>query len=370
MISCRYCGQETPAVSVYCMICGQRLARKKRGEARRYPKARKLADGSLLGQLMVGGVRLTVKAASESEYRARIDALRSGVVEAKKAPPSVTLGAALDRYIETRRPVLSPSTVTGYLNVRKKRFADYMGQDVASIDWQAMVSTEAGGSISAKTLKNAWSVCKAAAKAAGATVPKVQLPQIIRAERPFLQPEQVPTFIAALAGRKCRLAALLALHGLRQSEIQALDWAGIDIKAGTIRVAGAVVYDEDHKPVRREENKNPSSRRTVPVLLPELSEALQAARPESGTGPVVSISPSSLYKGINAACEAAGLPKTGVHGLRHSFASVCWAAGVEEKVCMEWGGWSDRETLSRIYTHVSDAARAEAADKFRAAVGA
>ncbi len=43
----------------------------------------------------------------------------------------------------------------------------------------------------------------------------------------------------------------------------------------------------------------------------------------------------------------------GVHGLRHSFASLAYHLNMPEKVAMQIGGWSDRETMSKIYTHLA-----------------
>jgi hypothetical protein len=51
-------------------------------------------------------------------------------------------------------------------------------------------------------------------------------------------------------------------------------------------------------------------------------------------------------------CDAAGLPRVGVHGLRHSFASLCYSLGVPAKITMQIGGWSNPQTLTKIYTHL------------------
>ena len=41
------------------------------------------------------------------------------------------------------------------------------------------------------------------------------------------------------------------------------------------------------------------------------------------------------------------------HGLRHSFASLCYHLGIPAKIAMQLGGWSDMQTMLRIYTHIS-----------------
>ena len=83
-----------------------------------------------------------------------------------------------------------------------------------------------------------------------------------------------------------KITALLAISSLRRSEIAALDWdsGDIDLKYGWIHVRGAVVPDKDHKLVKKDENKNETSRRDVPIIEP-LHRALSAV--EHKTGQVV-----------------------------------------------------------------------------------
>ena len=61
----------------------------------------------------------------------------------------------------------------------------------------------------------------------------------------------------------------------------------------------------------------------------------------------------ALYANIQRICENAGLPKVGVHGLRHSFVSLCYHLGISELACMKMAGYSDYATMRRIYTHLA-----------------
>ena len=50
------------------------------------------------------------------------------------------------------------------------------------------------------------------------------------------------------------------------------------------------------------------------------------------------------------------MPPVGVHGLRHSFASLASLAyhlQIPEQIAMEIGGWSDIGTMRKIYTHIA-----------------
>lgn len=132
----------------------------------------------------------------------------------------------------------------------------------------------------------------------------------------------------------------------------------------SILVKGAVVADEHHHFVRKEENKNHSSTRLVPILMDELYDALSKARKDSGA--VVSMSPNFMPYAINRICTRAGVPEVGVHGLRHSFASLAYHLGVPEKITMEIGGWSDNQTMMKIYTHIAQSDMKRYEDKFSA----
>ena len=60
-----------------------------------------------------------------------------------------------------------------------------------------------------------------------------------------------------------------------------------------------------------------------------------------------------MYGLINKLCEKNGLPQVGVHGLRHSFASLAYHLGWSELTTMREGGWSNPDTVHRIYTHLA-----------------
>jgi len=142
-----------------------------------------------------------------------------------------------------------------------------------------------------------------------------------------------------------------ALSSLRVSEIEALDWEDIPPHPKFIRVAGAVVPDEHNKKIKKQQNKNSTSTRNVPVMIPELASALERDRQPSG--PVLSHDQCSLRRAIRRVCKANDLPNVGIHGLRHSFASLAYHLQMPEKIAMEIGGWADATTMHKIYTHIA-----------------
>lgn len=323
------------------------------------PTPRQLPSGHWFIRLRLGGesIPITTETRRECVSQARIikaDYLAGKEIQRKKLPPApeMTLRELVDSYIQKYKPVLSPATVRGYCVIRDNRFQPVMGTQLREIrDWQKVVNAEIG-KCAPKTLKSAWSLVRAALVDAGQPAPTVTLPPIAGNERPFLTAEEIRRFVAAVRGSPFEIPILLGLHGLRRSEIAALDWRQVDLKAGTIRVEGALVPDETGKYVRKHTNKTDASRRTVPIMIPELRAALEAVSESDRTGPVVCCHINSIYKAVNAICEREGLPLIGAHGLRHSFASLGHHVGVPEHEMQLLGGWKDAGTMRKIYEHI------------------
>ena len=228
------------------------------------------------------------------------------------------------------------------------RFLAHAATPISTADWQAVINAEAL-TCSPKTLKNAWGFLKAALSEHGIS-PAVTLPAQRKTEKAWLTPEQIQTFLVAAHDAPGELGALLALSSLRRSEIYGLTWDDVDLKRGVIHVHQSRVMDENNQLVIRSQNKTAASTRDVPIFLPRLRELLcQPHEP----GPVITAAIGTLYDQINTICARARLPAVGVHGLRHSFASLCYSIGLNELQCMRIGGWSDYGTMRKVYTHLS-----------------
>ena len=151
----------------------------------------------------------------------------------------MTVDAALEAYIKSRE-LLSPSTLRGYEAIRRTRFRAISGKDINAVGWQNAINAEAK-LCSPKTLKNAWGLFSSALKSAGVVPGEVTLAQVASKDLPWLDYEQIKTFLEAAKYEPCELGALLALHSLRRSGIYALTEADVDLAKGLIRVEGAAV---------------------------------------------------------------------------------------------------------------------------------
>lgn len=283
------------------------------------PEPRKLKSGTWFIQMRLGGESIPVSAPTRTECIKQAEKIKADYRNGQRLPckSTQTLEQCVTAYIDAKRGVLSPSTIREYKSMSRNRFTAQMKKPVREItNWQTIVSAEAKN-VKPKTLKNAWMMVAAALKFGGYDVPKVTLPQVPPNERQWLDPEQIKVFVADVANEPFAIPALLALHGLRRSEIMAVNWSDIDLTAKTIRVSGAVVIGEDQRPQQKASNKNRSSTRTIPIMIPELLAALEAV--EDKSGPVVRCNPNTIYHQINRVCARNGLPQVGTHGLRHPY---------------------------------------------------
>lgn len=361
-MQCKKCKNEIPDGSIFCNWCGARQIRERKAKAEiKVPAPRQLKSGKWNIELRAEGQSVTED--TPELCKAKAQAIRAGFIEAKKASPKKTLETAMQEYIDEHRSVLSPATIRGYVSILRNRFPAYRNVDIfGPVNWQHVVSSEVN-TCSSKTLKNSWGLVARVLRYNGVAIPDVTLPQVAKKELPWLNYEQILIFLDAIRGSKAEFAALLALHSLRRSELLTITPSKID-KDG-IHISGAVVMAEDHKFVSKDTNKNASSARVVPIMIPRLQELIE----QSANGPnepyVNNMYPGKLREHINAICERAGLPLVGLHGLRRSFASLAYHLGWSERKTMLIGGWSDFKTMHNIYIKLDDSDIQEAAKSMR-----
>lgn len=328
---------------------------RKKQESVRLPGIKQLPSGAWNTKIQIDGRRISITKDTYQECAAEYLALKNGVVKAKKTAGAkcVTLGEAVDGYIEKKREYLSPSTIAGYEKFRRNFMQDCMERNIYTTtaeQWQAAIKAERKAGKSPKYIKNGWMFFAACIDAAGSERPEVLLYPNEHNERAFLEPEEIDKFVAEIKGKPVEIPALLCLSSLRRSEMLALNWENVDLKNKVLYVRGAAVVGPDGL-VLKPQNKTDKSRRAVPIIPPLLA-ALEAA--EDKTGPVVAMGGDTAYKQVVAACRAAGVTPVNLHGLRHSFASLAYHLQIPEMIAAKIGGWNDLGTMHRIYTHLAE----------------
>lgn len=336
------------------------MGRKKKAPEIRLPKIEQLPSGAWHTRVLVDGRRVSITKDNYEACVAEYLAVKSGVMESKRqgGQNRVTLGEAVDAYIDSTRDLVrrgrrSPSTVYGYIRYRNNTFQAAMRYNVYTTPdqrWQQAIDEEKKLGRSSKYIKNAWGLMSAAIKKETGRQPEVVLFEKEENERPFLEPEQIDIFVEAVKGQTIEIPALLCLSSLRRSEMLGLTWKNVDFANRAIYVRGAKVRGEDGLNLKPQ-NKTKKSRRPVP-MIPPLFDALMAAPKDSEF--VVNAATCTLFKHINKICKENSLPEVGMHGLRHSFASLAYHMGIPEMMAAEIGGWKDLGTMHKIYTHLAE----------------
>ena len=362
-MKCKKCKVDIPDElhPVYCCYCGEKLQReRKRRDEIKIPTPRKRGQKWYVDLRREG---VTVIEDTEAAAKAKALAIRAGVITAEEKHTPLTLRQAIDRYIADRDNALSPSTVRGYYTIQRNAFAEVMDKDIYEVsNWQSVVNREAGR-VAAKTVKNEWRLVRSVLRKNKVEFDVTSLPQVVHRELPWLDYNQIKTFLAAVRGAPCELGALFALHSLRRSEVLAV--TPEKIQDGRILVHGSAVFDKDNRLVIKNENKNVTSRREIEIMIPRLAKLL-AENPTAAGTPYIQSNPNTLRTQINRICEQNGLPLVGVHGLRRSFASLAYHLGWSEQQTMKVGGWSDYKTVHDIYVKLAAADAKKDINRMRA----
>lgn len=273
----------------------------------------------------------------------------------------LSLGEAIDRYIEQKAAVLSPSTIQGYRKIRKQNFQGIMDISLRKIDddtLQSAVIAELskpngrGGTRSSKTVRNAYGLISGVL---GLYFPnkvfRVDIPATPRRIRTLPEPKDI---YAAVHGDKIELAVLLAMWlSLTMSEIRGLTKSkSIDGDYLTIREVVVVVDGLDvRKPCGKTTTRNRRLRMPGPIreMIDQIEDDV-----------IVPYSPSVLLKGLRRCLSAAGVQEITFHDLRHVNASVMARLQIPDKYAQERGGWSSDHIMKTVYTEVFESGRQEA----------
>lgn len=321
------------------------------------PEPRRLKNKDWFIQLRLNGVSIPVSDPDKEKCKKKAAAIKAQYkadqLTAERLKKLPTLRVAIDEYIDSRSNTLSPSTIRGYRIIQRNRFQSTMARPLSSIkdnEWQRIVNQEAK-TCSPKTLKNAWGLVRSVALDNGRRLPDVALPNQISNKTEFLTYEQIRVFVDAVKDTEIAIPALLALSSARLSEIDALLWENIPMNPKFIPIKGARVRNSNNQYVMKDQNKNTTSTRNIPILIPELQAAIERDRKPAGK--VLEMTPKLLRVRVDKICKENNLPHVCVHGLRHSFASLAYHLQIPEKIVMEIGGWANDATMKKIYSHIA-----------------
>lgn len=259
-------------------------------------------------------------------------------------PNNITVKTAVERYVESKSNVLSPSTYKEYKNCQKyyTPLNNIRVSELTSVDLQEFVNNLSKDK-SPKTVRNIYGVLISSIKMFSERNYKVTMPAKKLIER------NIPTDadISALmnnANPKLRLAIALASVGtLRRGEVCALKYKDVNYKSNTIFVHSDLVLGVNNW-VHKEIPKTSSSVRKI-ELPQEIIDMIGQGEPEEY---IISFKPSTITSEFIDLRNKLGL-SCRFHDLRHYAASILHAIGVPDVYIMERGGWASDSILKSVY---------------------
>lgn len=322
------------------------------------PAAKKLPSGSWYVNVMVDGKRVSITEPTKRDAEREAAALKSGAKIAK-AKTRHTVGELIDRYIESKDTVLSPSTINGYKKLRRSVFPELM-DDLADSITQDRIQRAVNNMArtkSPKYVRNAYGLFTAAmAEYCPDRIFRITLPQ---KEAPKIQiptMDQIRTLFQDCQGTQFELPFLLAVWlGLRTSEIRGLTWDCID--GDTLVIKQALVEGEDGPELKQPKTYSGNRRLQIPPYI----KGLLDAAPKTDQF-IVHYTRNAMYNHLRRACARNNIAPFRFHDLRHVNASVMLEQNVPDKYAMERMGHATNNMLKNVYQHTMSKKSKQVAD--------
>jgi integrase len=319
-------------------------------------------------------------------------ALRDQQVGINIAPERISLEAYLERWLsDAVKPVCSFKTHRTYSDLVHQHIAPALGQillaNLTTPQIQRFLNEKHASGLSPKTVKHIRDCLRAAMNVAvndwdliaRNPAAKAKPPAPAKTDLRVFNLMQAREFLGLVASHRLEALFCVALClGPRQGEVLGLQWPDVDLDDGMLKIHGALKRVEGglvKGKTKREGSKRTVALPTVTIAAMQRHQARQQEEREwagtrwKETGYVFTtrigtpIERRNLLRDWYRIMNVSGLPKIRFHDLRHSAATLLFAQGVHPKTVMEILGHTDINTTMKIYGHVLDQMKREAAAK-------
>lgn len=327
--------------------------------------AKRLPSGNWRVRVFDSKTKKYLSFTASTKRQAEMDAL----LFTKRSAEPIKLQEAMERYIDMKEGVLSPSTVLGYRKLLRTAYGGILHLRLDRIteeDLQTAISDYAQ-THSPKSTRNMSGLMSAVLKAYAPGLSfRPTLPQKKKTGISIPSSADINRLLAACAGKQLETALrLAAMLGLRRSEISALQWSDLDEKRKTISINKAMVLTDDGtwhiKPP-----KSAAGQRVLAVPAPLLEHLLSLERYGDS---IVNLHPNAISGRYNRLRQKLGMSWR-FHDLRHYYASLMLALGVPDKYAMQRMGHETDTMLKSVYQHLMDDKSAEIDNSIEAKLSA
>lgn len=319
--------------------------------------AKKLPSGQYRVRAYIGmdenGRKITKSFTASSKKKAEFLASQY-VLTAKVAVESPTKKGSFDeamtRYIDSRRNVIAPYSLTSYLSIQKTlkkcdpAFCDKDVLEITQDDVQRLINKLAE-KLKQKTVRNRHGFISSVLEYSGSPLRlKTTLPKKEKNMDYIPNDADVKKLLKLLKGKELEIPVMLAAFGmLRRGEICGMEMSDIDFKKGIITV--------QHNMIRHPDG-------TFEVLTPKTYEGsrtvtvpLFVTKAIKKRGYITKVLPDTLTTDFTDIVDANFDKRFTFHKLRHYGASIRLYLGVPYEYVRKEGGWSSVTVLQQIYAH-------------------
>jgi integrase len=301
----------------------------------------------------------------------RIDSL-SALRRGEMSVSSTTLRQAAAAWLEGARSGAirnrsgdryKPSAIRGYEEALRLRLLPDLGgaklSEIRRADVQALIDRLMVEGHGASTIRNTLLPLRvifrrALVRGEVAINPTMglELPAVRGRRDRIASPSEAARLLAALDGDQS-LWATAVYAGLRRGELQALDWADVQLDDGVIRVRAS--WDQLEGRIAP---KTKAGTRAVPIASVLDAYLRDLRRASGGVGlvferaPDIAFAPKTVSRRAQRAWKRAGLNPIGLHECRHTFASFMIAAGVNAKALSAYMGHASVTITFDLYGHL------------------
>ncbi len=281
-------------------------------------KAKKLPSGSYRCQVFdhtdANGKRHYKSFTAPTKREAEFAATQWAAGKSGPGIEDITLYEAVSRYIDSKRGVLSPSTLCGYESMLRNYFKEIGCMKLEALDntkLQIWVS-DLAGKLSSKTVRNVHGLLSSALDMFSPDFTlKTTLPAKKKPDLYTPSDKDIRKLLEYISGKELEIAVLLAAFGpMRRGEICAL--TSDDIHGNIVNVNKSMVQGPDGAWYTKQP-KTYSSYREI-EYPPFVIERMKGI-----SGRIIKATPQQITNRFSRAIHFSGLPHFRFHDLRHPY---------------------------------------------------
>lgn len=269
------------------------------------------------------------------------------IFETRKKPTASVKGTfeeGANAYIDSKRDILSPSTINSYESILRNLSESFCATILDHIDTytiQREINTYSKNR-SAKTVKNASGFISSVVLM---FIPdmniRTTLPQKDKIETYIPTDAEMKLLLNAIKGSPYEAVLLLTIYGLRKSEAIAV--TSDDIKGNLLTISHALVVNSNGEYV---EKKTKTTAGTRTIWIPTELATMIKSKGKAYYG-----FPGNILRYLHRTQDALGINRCKLHALRHWYVSMSHAIGTPDSALAATVGHSSSITTRNVYLH-------------------